>query len=821
MLKSACLALIALTTSVVGVPGINSFEIPDNVPANETELFPPYTYVLPTDYAPKSHGIPYTILNQSAKPWEHLNQPPARQATKLTSRACTPLTANNPSSWWYESITHNGQSSFMSSSYKSNYNVFRNVVTDYGADRTGATSANVAIQNAIQAGASNGPNRASSSMGTTGQPAVIYIPSGTYLLTGSLQLYVGTVLVGDPINPPVLKAAANFPSDHIIYGKDPNHDGTINFYIGLKNVIIDSTAVSPSQNIALLDWTVSQATQLANVVFNMPNYSTGHVGVTSQYGYNSNVILNDLTFNGGAYGLKLSGQQWILKNIKTTGTTTGIQVGGFNVVCLACSFSNAATGIDATGVSASLVVIDSSGTSIGTFVSGTNNGGAGNSIILENIQNSGTTVKLSGVAVLSGNVADTWVYGNMYARGSNSPQHANGQSVTTPRAAALLSNGKYFTMAPPTYQEYSVDQVLNIKTVAGLPVYGDGATDETNNINAILSQYAGCKIIYFPAGTYIVTNTINVPAGSRIYGDAFGTAISALGGNFYNPAAPATMVKVGNAGDVGVAQITDMLFTVADVLQGCKLVEVNIAGSNPGDVGFFNTHFRIGGAAGSKVETNCGGTPDQCKAAWGLIHLTSTSSAYIENMWGWTADHDLDGGNGATISTGRGLLVEATKATWLIGTAMEHHTLYQYNYNNAKNVFSAFQQSETPYWQGPGNDLAPAPWASNLFASDPNFTNCAAADSTCRMAFFERISGSSDLFLYNGMLWAFFNNGGGCNGDCQKNAVDITSSSRLYIYGQNVKAVTNVFLEGTTVVATESANGGGWGGVVAAYLRDT
>lgn len=69
---------------------------------------------------------------------------------ELTARACTPLTANNPSKWWYESITHNGQSSFMSSSYKSNYNVFRNVVADYGADRTGVTSANVAIQNAIQ-----------------------------------------------------------------------------------------------------------------------------------------------------------------------------------------------------------------------------------------------------------------------------------------------------------------------------------------------------------------------------------------------------------------------------------------------------------------------------------------------------------------------------------------------------------------------------------------------------------------------------------------------------------------------------------------------
>jgi glucan 1,3-beta-glucosidase len=127
-------------------------------------------------------------------------------------------------------------------------------------------------------------------------------------------------------------------------------------------------------------------------------------------------------------------------------------------------------------------------------------------------------------------------------------------------------------MMPPTYQEYSVSQFVNIKTVSGVPVYGDGVTDDTANINAILLQYAGCKLIYFPAGTYIVTNTIHVPSGSRIFGDAYGTVISALGSNFYNPAAPITMVQVGNAGDVGVAQISDMLFTVADVLQGCKLV---------------------------------------------------------------------------------------------------------------------------------------------------------------------------------------------------------------------------------------------------------
>lgn len=37
----------------------------------------------------------------------------------------------------------------MDSTYKANYNVFRNVVTDFQADNTGATDASAAIQRAI------------------------------------------------------------------------------------------------------------------------------------------------------------------------------------------------------------------------------------------------------------------------------------------------------------------------------------------------------------------------------------------------------------------------------------------------------------------------------------------------------------------------------------------------------------------------------------------------------------------------------------------------------------------------------------------------
>lgn len=232
-------------------------------------------------------------------------------------------------------------------------------------------------------------------------------------MENSLQLYVGTVLVGDAINPPILKAASDFPNDHIVYAKDPNFGGTINFYVGIKNLVIDSTAVNANNSLTLLDWTVSQATQLANVVFNMPDYSTGHTGISSQYDYNSNVILNDLTFNGGAYGVNMSGQQWIFKNIKTNGTTTGMKASGNSVVCLACSFANTGTGIDASVVGGVLSVIDTTGTNVGTLISGSSSSGAGHSIVLDNISNSGTTVSIDGKAVVNDDVADTWVYGSL------------------------------------------------------------------------------------------------------------------------------------------------------------------------------------------------------------------------------------------------------------------------------------------------------------------------------------------------------------------------------------------------------------------------
>ncbi|OMP87057.1 Glucan 1,3-beta-glucosidase [Diplodia seriata] len=538
-----------------------------------------------------------------------------------------------------------------------------------------------------------------------------------------------------------------------------------------------------------------------------------HVGMSTKLDYNSNVILNDLSFNGGAVGMDLSGQQWLIKSVTFNGCGIGAIV-DFGI-CL-----------DGSQTSGSLTVIDSYTANSGTFVSSYESVNGSNQLVLENIQSDGDTVTLSGDVILRGNVPFTWIRGQVYTQGNPSPSYQQGAMVYTPRSSALTSNGNYFVMKPPTFHEYDSSQILNIKAVPEYPVYGDGNTDDTKSINAILTQYAGCKVIYIPAGTYVVTNTIFIPRGTRIYGDAYASVISAKGPTFSYPNIPMPMVQVGAPGDVGVAQIIDMMFTVGEVLPGCKLVEVNMAGEQPGDVALINSHMRVGGAAGSAVQTSCEDA-SPCRAAWCLIHLTAQSSAYVENVWGWTADHDLDGIYTQNIATGRGMLVEATKGTWMVGTSMEHNTLYQYNFNAAQSVFAAMQQSETPYWQGvDSGTVAPYPWTDALQASDPDFSHCpASSGGYCGAALFERIAQSKSLSLYGGCLWTFFTGGNEsekCDSDCQQEAIDIdNASSGIYLYGTNVHKVTNMVRSGGWSIAGQSTNEGGWGGVVAAYLYNS
>ena len=140
------------------------------------------------------------------------------------------------------------------------------------------------------------------------------------------------------------------------------------------------------------------------------------------------------------------------------------------------------------------------------------------------------------------------------------------------------------------------------------------------------------------------------------------------GSAFQNENSPEVMVQVGTPGESGVIEISDMLFTVKGPTAGAILMEWNVHQSSQGSgtypenfesfgpfkglklIGFvaamWDSHFRVGGASGTNLQladcpAGASSVNSNCTAASLLMHVTSSASAYFENVWAWVADHDL------------------------------------------------------------------------------------------------------------------------------------------------------------------------------------
>ncbi len=102
--------------------------------------------------------------------------------------------------------------------------------------------------------------------------------------------------------------------------------------------------------------------------------------------------------------------------------------------------------------------------------------------------------------------------------------------------------------------------------------------------------------------------------------------------------------------------------------------------------------------------------------------------------------------------------IESTAGTfWLYGTAVEHHTLYQYQLSGTQNIFMGQIQTETPYYQPSPNALTPFPPVASL--NDPNFSSsCSGVSGNCAAAWGLRVVSSSNVLIYGAGLYSFFSN---------------------------------------------------------------
>ncbi|KAG6165947.1 hypothetical protein E4U34_007424 [Claviceps purpurea] len=672
----------------------------------------------------------------------------------------------------------------------------------------------------IQAAIDSAVGRSRQDEWLASQPRVVYLPSGTYTVSKTIKMRTDTIIMGDAIQPPVLKPAHDFDGDFLINGQDPATGimGELSFAVGLKNLILDTTSMKANHNFTALYWGVAQVAQLQNIKIQMPpsNKGKGHTGI--KLGRGSTLGLADVRIEKGQIGIWHGGhQQALYKSIYFYKNAVGMLISGGNTISLlAPTFDTCGAAVQNTEGSPFVGIIDAKSIKSGVTFNST----VYPSIVIDNLtkDTDSDIVQLpSGTALGPSKYVKNFSYGNTVDR---DPIYGAVNSAP-PRSKEAAPGGRIPVLAAPTYAEKCAADFINVKDPkqnGGHDIKGDGKSDEAASLNKVL-QFAvdNNKIAYFPYGDYRVESTLLVPIGSRIVGEAWST-ISGAGQFFKDDTKPQPVVQIGKPGDVGTAQIQDMRFTVAEVLPGAIIVQFQAAGTNPGDVALWNSFITVGGTRGATALTDsCKDASKPCMAAFIGLHFAKDSSAYVENVWNWVADHIAEGfDGGSSIAAKGGALVESTKGTWLHALGSEHWWLYQLNLRAASNVVVTLLQSETNYEQGDNaKQSPPAPWTADVNGwGDPDFSWC-GDNKRCRMGPANYIQGGSDIIFYGSASWVFFSGPGyqKCSGpyECQKYMHYISQTPiNLQAYGLCAKD-TSVALHlgnGTDILAQDGFSGG-------------
>lgn len=710
--------------------------------------------------------------------------------------------------------------------------MFRNV-KDFGAKGDGKTDDTKAINDAIASGNRCGPG----CTGSTKTPAIIYFPPGTYMVSTPIIDFYNTQLIGNPGCLPVLKATSGFQGAWLLdsnqYGANGLSWGATNvFWRQVANFVIDTTLVPAQTKIAGIHWPSSQATSLSNIVFRSSEASnTQHQGLFIEEG--SGGYIGDLVFHGGAQALAIGNQQFTMRNITVHKAQTAIkQQWSWGWTYKGVSINDCGVGFDFTSVSdagvlnvGSITVVDSeiNNTPVGIAYgnSQASQPAVDNNFVFENVRlnNVPTAIRNAAGTVLAGSTGQSviaaWGRGHKYTPASTGPATFEGAIPANTRPASLTAGTAFYERSKPQYETVPLSEFVSARASGAK---GDGSTDDTAALNKLFaSAAANNKIVFLDHGMYVVTSTVHIPAGSRIFGEAFPVILSS-GAFFASADAPKPVVQVGTPGETGRVEWSNTILSTRGGQAGAILLQYNLASPAGTPSGLWDVHVRVGGFAGSDLQLpQCPTTPNTfileaddvpkgCVAAFLSVHITKTAAAlYMENVWVWVADHDIEeGANNQRISVyaGRGLLVDGSPGPlWLVGTSVEHHQMYEYQFVNAANVFMGQIQTETAYYQP--NPDATVPFTPVAAYHDPEF---AYGESGWGL----RVVDSTGLLVYGAGLYSFFDNYSttcsdiGKGAACQSRIFSVEGKSQLRVYNLNTIGTKNqITVDGKDVAKYE------------------
>lgn len=243
-------------------------------------------------------------------------------------------------------------------------------------------------------------------------------------------------------------------------------------------------------------------------------------------------------------------------------------------------------------------------------------------------------------------------------------------------------------------------------------------------------------------------------------------------------------------------------------------MEWNIRESEQGSAGMWEVLFRIGSAKGTDLQVQqCDkkvAGNQKCMAGQLMLHVTEQSSIYMENMWFWVADHNIEDRAGSQINVyvARGVLINSRGPSWVYGTSNEHSSLYQWQLAGAEDIYLGMIQSETAYYeagQSKATDLY-SPGQAPDIPGDPDFSHCPKTNGkdVCNVGYALRIIElSKRVYVFGGGFYrydssrsrtrlterSFFQDyktdcaNRGPGESCQDRIVDVDFSGPVYLFG--------------------------------------
>jgi hypothetical protein len=341
----------------------------------------------------------------------------------------------------------------------------RRNVKDYGARGDGVTDDTAAIIRAITEARGDDPNAAYQTVYSSSSvtPALVYFPSGTYLISDTIPFIYYTQLVGDADNSPVIRMMSSGSDKRLIDALDERWGGNLvnqnNFFHQMRNFVLDMSDCDACTGI---HWQVAQATQLQNIYFKMKKGSKCQ-GIWMENG--SGGFVSDLVFEGGMYGMWVGNQQftsrnitvreanvaaiylnwdwgWTFKSLQVENTPVGIDVGSATgtLLIMDSSFKNVSVSAVRTGFAASNYILNNN-LVLDNVVFDSSVASSSNSIVINQVNNQEVTT-LSGVAG-GKTLVTSWAQGKVWKDGSLIPETidlaANGLNPVKPSVLTASS----------------------------------------------------------------------------------------------------------------------------------------------------------------------------------------------------------------------------------------------------------------------------------------------------------------------------------------------------------------------------------------------